>query len=288
MRSGEPAARRPEDLLDLALEALERGQDPEPLLAAHPELAEEVRPLLEVACRLRSLPARSATASGLMRVLARVATQEVRRGKGRQEGLLSRAVLVRVAAVVLALSLVGWATGAASTGTVPGDLLYPVKRLGERVKFMLTIDQEGRAELRLVFSEKRLAELLKKYSRGGGLDERLVGAMLEEGARAMEVGPRLSEESRTLLISRLGYLSEHQRVTLEALQQRVDSEERRRLAPYVEACRRRHGSMRRMMARFTPAEPGSDPPPSNLLPAPPPWAPVYRVTEPDPKGGGWP
>lgn len=266
-----------EDLLDLAVEALRRGEDPEPILARHPELAEEVRPLLEVARRLQDLPRPTPSAAGLMRVLARSAAEGPPAGRPGRLALLSRSVLMRAAAVVLAVALVGWATGMASAKAVPGDLLYPVKRLGERVKFLLTIDEEGRAELRLTFSEKRLAELLKKHSRGEGLDERLLAAMLEEAAQALEAGPRLPEVSRALLLSRLGYLSEHQRAVLEALQQRVEPEERIRLAPYLETCRRRCGWMRRMLAGPTPPSPQWEPsPPENLQP----WIPAYRVSHP--------
>jgi len=237
-----------EDILDRCLETARSGGDPEDILREHPEGADELRPLLALAAELGALPEPEVSVPGLMRSLTHLLREEPEARPARRKiRFFSGAVLARAAAIFLCVGLLGWGAVAASQTALPGDLLYPVKLLTERARFVLTIDKEARAELRIVFSEKRLMEAVRKHREGGGLDKDLLRAMLDEAERALDAGPGLPEASRGLLYSRVAYLSDFQKSVLEQLKRRVASDEQKTLAPFIDACDQRCGRMCEMM-----------------------------------------
>jgi len=237
-----------EEALDRCIEAARSGGDPEEILRRHPEIAGEVRPLLALAAELEDLPEPSAPAltQTLMRLLLRTPEAEAHKVKPKIR-FFSRAVLARAAAIFLCVGLLGWGTVAASSAALPGDLFYPVKLLTERVRFFLTIDTERRVELRLVFSEERLMEAVRKHEAGGGIDKELLRAMLDEAQMALDASPGVPEARRGLLFSRVAYLSDFQKKILEQLEGRAGPSEQRALAPFIDACSRRCGRMCEMM-----------------------------------------
>ena len=54
----------------------------------------------------------------------------------------------------------------AAEGSVPGDALYPVKRVNERAQLMLTFTDSREAKLRTELLERRIVELEKVTARG--------------------------------------------------------------------------------------------------------------------------
>ncbi len=239
-----------EDILDSCIAEIRMGKTAEESLREYPEVVDDIRPLLAVACELQKLPEPSASTSGLIRTMAKLSIQHAETKttvKRRKVTIFSRAVFVRVAAIVLIVFVAGWTTVTSSAQSLPGDMLYPIKLFTERVRFFLTINHEDKAELRIVFSEERLKELIKKHRKGGGIDRELLIAMLEEAKLAVEAGPELSEVSRGLLISRAAYLSEFQGKTLEQLKKHASPVEQEELMPFVDMCQRRSNWMREMM-----------------------------------------
>jgi hypothetical protein len=81
-------------------------------------------------------------------------TQPVRQLGARGPGRTRIAVLAGVAAGAIILSGVS----AASTGALPGDTLYPVKRSTEQAQLALAGSDDSRGKLYLEFSRSRLAE----------------------------------------------------------------------------------------------------------------------------------
>ncbi len=81
-------------------------------------------------------------------------TQPVRQVSARGSGRARLAVLAGVAAGAIVLSGVS----AASTGALPGDPLYSVKRSAERAQLALAGSNVGRGRLYLDFARSRLAE----------------------------------------------------------------------------------------------------------------------------------
>lgn len=239
-----------EEILDRCIDAVRSGKDPEEILSEHPEAAGKIRHLLSVATELEELPDVQPSVEGMMKMMAKLAVERTRTKPAKARiGIFSRPVLVRAAAILLCVLFLGWGATSASSGALPGDMLYPLKRFTERVKFFLTVNAEGKAELRIVFSQERLKELIKKHRDKGGIDEELLGAMLAEAGKALEAGPDLSETSRELLISRVAYLCDLQKRALEQLKDRASPQELKELARYVRICDSRSSSMRLMMDR---------------------------------------
>ena len=240
----------PEELLDQCIEYSHAGGDPADILRQHPESAEEVRHLLALAADLENLPDPPPSLPGLMRALTRLAFQtreaDARSSRPRSR-FFPRRVLTRVAAIFLCVCLVGWGTVAASSDALPGEPLYMVKLLTERARFFLTVNEEARAELRIVFSSRRLTEAIRKYQAGDGIDEQILRAMLDEAQLAINAGPTFPEAQRGLFLSRVAYMSDFQKNTLEQLNGRAGPEEQRALAPFLEACGKRCKQMCQMM-----------------------------------------
>lgn len=70
----------------------------------------------------------------------------------------SQKIIRYVVSILIGLSLVG-GTAFASGSALPGDALYPVKRLTEKVQLGLTVSEEAKANLQAEFAQERLNEL---------------------------------------------------------------------------------------------------------------------------------
>ncbi len=239
-------ASKPEHLLDLCIEAIRAGRDPEGILAEYPEQADRIRPLLSLAKELERLPEPTTSVRGLMAALARVTAEPsappaTMPSPAPRVGWFRRSALIRAAAMLLAVLLIGWGSVSASASALPGDWLYPIKRLTERATFILTLNPEDKAELRITFSEERLKEAVQKQQRGGGIDKELLQAMLDEARAALDAAPALPVAGRKRVIFRAAHLSEFQKQTLEELKERAAPEERKTLAPFIDECMRMRG-----------------------------------------------
>jgi len=76
---------------------------------------------------------------------------------------------VFAAALSLILLVLVAGTGVASSGSLPGDTLYPVKRASERVRLALTLQEQGRAHYmqRLVEIRRQEVNALLRLGRAG-------------------------------------------------------------------------------------------------------------------------
>jgi hypothetical protein len=227
-----------EDILDQCLDAARSGGDPESILSGHPEMADEIRPLLGLATELSALPDPPPAGDGLFRALARLSLEQSRPRKVR---LFSRPVLLRVAAGLVVVLLLGWSTVTASSSALPGDLLYPVKLFTERAWFSLAIDREDRAELRITFSEERLKEAVKQLQAGEPIDPQLLHRMLNEAESALRTGLELPAAGRDLVAARVANLSDLQARTLERFLPSAPPHEKHMLTSFIQVCKERCG-----------------------------------------------
>lgn len=142
-------------------------------VAEHPELSDELVPLLRLAAGLEALredtpPPPAGLRIGrqqLLREAARLRNMEDQRAAARRsflsfhlQPLLRRSGLVIALVAVLVVSLLGGGTIAASANSLPGDALYAVKRLTEEVQLALTVDSEAKARLVQRLDERRREE----------------------------------------------------------------------------------------------------------------------------------
>ena len=71
-----------------------------------------------------------------------------------------------IVAVVVAISAAGGGTAYASQGSLPGDVLYPVKLGTEQVRQVLATNDTAKAELYLTFANSRVEEMTALVERG--------------------------------------------------------------------------------------------------------------------------
>jgi hypothetical protein len=117
----------------------------------------------------------------------------------------------------------------------------------ERAKFFLTVNQERKAELRIVFSAERLKEAVLKQQRGEGLDRELLSEMLEEARLAVEASAEFPEPTRDLFVARAAKLSEFQQDALGRLKSQTTTAEREVVVQYMDMCGRRSAWMRQVL-----------------------------------------
>jgi hypothetical protein len=161
--------------LDDCLQAMEAGASLEAALARHPALADELRPMLLAAQAARPgdlirVPRQSEDASrARFLARARVLRQSPRRTPFGFFPKLSLAA-VRVLALLLVLlagGVLGTAgIGAAAAQSLPGDLLYTVKRSAEQVQLVLAPDPATRTALEVEFDLRRLEEARATLEQG--------------------------------------------------------------------------------------------------------------------------
>jgi hypothetical protein len=148
------------EALDHCLQALQAGSTFEEALAQYPGLTEELRPLLVLALKeqmrgLAPVPENSSTRSRV-RVLAAAS-----RLREKPHPRVDRPVVRRMAvslAVVVFLLAGGSGLLSASASSLPGELLYPVKRTVEDLRLRLTIDQEKKVQIEHQLYDLRIDE----------------------------------------------------------------------------------------------------------------------------------
>ncbi len=92
----------------------------------------------------------------------------------------------------------------ASYGALPGETLYPVKRLTEQVEFTLAVSEQAKVEVQAKHAEERLEEIVK-------LDQKIeVQSVPEDKAEVEEHREEAKAETRTELETALNTLTEVQ------------------------------------------------------------------------------
>jgi len=181
-----------EDILDACIDGMvARGDTVEECLARYPGRAEELEPLLRAAITAwegyEAEPRGEFQRAAKSRFLnAVVAAREQGRQRGPSHWGWRRGWVVTVA-VVLAVLIMGSGTVGASTNSLPGDLLYPVKRAAENVQAFFTFGNEARANLYVKFAERRVAELGALAAEQDEVPAAVIGRMGEQTRKAIKL-----------------------------------------------------------------------------------------------------
>ena len=162
--------------LEDCLQAIDDGQKIESVLARYPGFEKELRPLLEVSLQARDsgnfVISEAVKHRGRVRLLQRA--NELRK----VSGVSRRRMIPLFPRLAMALGLVGilvlTSTGfvSASSGTLPGDQLYPVKRTWEGVRLFFAFNSGEHDLLESQFEQERLDEI-------GGLLGKKIAAPIE-------------------------------------------------------------------------------------------------------------
>jgi hypothetical protein len=155
MNKGLPVA------LENCLQRMDQAESLDSVLALYPELAAQLRPLLDTAARARSASRESLPQAVLVRQRSRslALAADLRQGKDRH--LVKRrfwrpALTILAVMAILVMSSKGLLI--ASAHSIPGDTLYPLKRSVESTQLHLVSDPAKRQLLEQEFGDRRVDE----------------------------------------------------------------------------------------------------------------------------------
>ena len=209
-----------ESILDECLKAVGRGESLDSVLGRHPQWADELRPLLATAQRVRRTPVATARLvaqqAGWQRFLGQAAA--LRRAHQRPAFALWRPLAV-AASLVFVLSLGGGATVYAASKSMPDDRLYAVKLATEEARLWFTFDENDRADILLDQADTRLAEIGNQLEEGEPVGNNVLAAMRHRMDRAADIVDKPGAPAD--LVARADGLSARQEELLISIQGQV-------------------------------------------------------------------
>ena len=246
-------------ILDRCIYEMRKGKGVAEILANYPDYAQQLLPLLNLVGEMEALPlplpSPNAIAATFIHVGQEMARSEAPR-KPRSapkklleisfENIFRRPALAWAFNGALALVVVLFGAATISAGSLPGDVLYPVKLATEKVKFLLTFDSEKKAELRLTFSDKRLEEMIEGFQHSNTLDTTVLKAMLDEAKLALEEN-KPTTQTASLFLTKLSHTNALQKDVLTRIRPQVDPSSRPVVDDAIGVCDMRDRWMRGMM-----------------------------------------
>ena len=164
-------AERFENILNECIDCVLRGESVEQCLARYPEQTRELEPLLRTAVGAREAtgvePRPEFKAQARYQIQSRLSAKGQKAEQKRMPvlGWVPRWAMV-VAAILLVVVLAGSSTVAASSDSLPGDTLYPVKTATERVQLFFAFSDVAKANLQAKFAGRRVQEMARLAERG--------------------------------------------------------------------------------------------------------------------------
>jgi hypothetical protein len=169
------------EVLEICLNEIEKGADVDAVLFRYPELEAELRPILEASVKAKAMAAPAPPQDVLQRNRAKLLQRaaELRERKNvpalrRTWSVPLRRLLVSLAVVAM-LFMSGTGLVRASSSTLPGDNLYPVKRGWENLLLAFTFDAERREALEFEHESERLEELFELIAQGRSAEVEFAG-----------------------------------------------------------------------------------------------------------------
>jgi hypothetical protein len=148
-----------------------------------------------------------------------------------------RRVVLAAASIVVVFLLLGSAVSV-SAASVPGDILYPVKRVTEQMRLTLA-SQQQRVNLYLEFAGRRLQEMRVVRDRGE-VSTDLLAEITGDTALALEQMPALPQPARQALLISLAGFEEEQLQVLEDMVPTAQGEARAELMAALSDSTARH------------------------------------------------
>jgi hypothetical protein len=197
-------------IFDVCLERMRFGDGLEECLLDYPSEADELGPLLVAAQRARTLRPPALDPQARLAIQWRMHQAIADRQRAPRPTIASwfRPAIVRFALALL-IAFVSMHSGVAAAQTsLPGNLLYPVKRAGEGIRLVLAFTPAQRAALHLDFAAARAAEIRALADGQQAIDSSLVADLEREYRLAREeFGRAPSADANNLAIR---YVSERQ------------------------------------------------------------------------------
>lgn len=209
-------------IVDCCLEDIAAGRETlDSCLRRYPAHAAQLAPLLEVAERLRKMPVapfmpvdkRRVLESRYLKRAAQVHSRATQRAAAPRQGVWQRGLMPVIAACLVCLILI--TAIPAALASVPGDVLYPVKRLTEQVRLALTSGPQ-QAALHLNLAQTRLAELRVLATRHE-VPSNLLTEISAETAVVFQQIPSLPPEQQEALLTHLTEFNDQNRQVLQSV-----------------------------------------------------------------------
>jgi hypothetical protein len=156
-----------DNVLNECIERMLKGESVEACLAAYPEYAAALEPLLRTALDTRK--AASIMPRPEFRQRAGYEFQAAIRDlvpPKKQVGFRWQVRLVTALSVVVIILIAGTGTVAAASNSLPDGPLYPVKLFTENVRLVLTPSDLGKAELYSEYADTRVKEIIQMADKG--------------------------------------------------------------------------------------------------------------------------
>lgn len=173
------------DVLEICLQDIEAGADIESVLFRYPDLADELRPILETSMQAKGLAVSNPSATVVMRNRAKLLQHaaQMREAKVQPSRRLWSVPLRRALvslAVIAALFMSGTGLVRAASTTLPGDGLYPVKRTWEDILTAFTFNIQMRQALEIAHENERLDELYEIFAEGRSVQVDFAGLVTRQ------------------------------------------------------------------------------------------------------------
>jgi hypothetical protein len=159
------------DVLELCLRDIDQGADVETVLFRYPDLADELRPILEASVRAKSIAVPDPSSEMVRRNRAKVLQQAAHMRESNTQPSrriwsvpLRRTMVTLFVVIALFVSSTNLVRAAATT--LPGDNLYPVKRTWEEMRVLFTFNMQAREALEVEHENERLEELYEVFAAG--------------------------------------------------------------------------------------------------------------------------
>jgi len=209
-----------------------------------PDLARKMGLLLETPQRDPQASARGrANYLTLSRSLAReravhgaVSTAPFRRLNGwmqtifnRPPGKESYSMLTTIVSIALAFTLLFGGAGVtayAAQDSLPSEVLYPLKTMGEDLRLELASGEQAQFELALAYANRRMGEISAMLGAGEPLGEQ-VGTRLQDHLNlALRLAARMSEQDMEQALLRIRQQIQEQLRTMEMLQSKAPEQDK--------------------------------------------------------------
>jgi hypothetical protein len=182
------------EVLEICLQDIEKGAEIETVLFRYPDLADELRPILEASMNAKSMASAAPSADVMRRNRAKILQHaaQMREGKAKPSRRIWFASLRRIAvtlAVVVTLFVSGTSLVGAASTTLPGDNLYPVKRTWEDVLLLFTFNLQEREALAIEHENERLYELMELFAEGRSAEVDFAGIVTSQNGNEWIVSP---------------------------------------------------------------------------------------------------
>jgi len=206
------------DILDICLERIIfKGETVEKCLESYPTLSEELEPLLRAALSASDIfsvePRPAFKQAAKARLLSTIATKEEIEEKRRLPSWHWQRRWAVAFSLALVLLIASGSIVTASTSSLPGDTLYPLKTAAEKVQAFFTFGDDAKANLHMKLAERRIEEINLLNERKRHIPVYVLGALQDETNHAITILNR-AEEPKENLIARLVDLTSNQKTVL--------------------------------------------------------------------------